>query len=299
MEDGQLKTIIESLIFASEAPLSVDRIKEVLSEVEKKEIRRLISELIEEYERGPRPFAIVEVADGLQFRTRPEYAEWIKKLKKIKPAGMSQPSLETLAIIAYKQPAVRADIERIRGVDSGGVLRTLLDRKLIKILGKKDIPGKPLVYGTSKKFLEIFGLRDLSSLPTLKDLDGLGPPAAEELRKFEAGQTEMEFVPAAEAEGEEIRPEEAGEGEFEESPMADGAMDPLPDPGLAREAENDGEPGPGGSSPSLMEAEPSAKEVLQPAPGAEFEDTPPPAETAAGRQETIDEPASKTTEDPR
>ena len=115
------------------------------------------------------------MAEGFQFRTRPEYAEWIKKLKKTKPLALTQPALETLAIVAYKQPVVRGEIEKIRGVDSGGVLRTLLERKLIKILGKKDVPGKPLVYGTSKQFLEMFGLKDLSSLPTLKDMEGLGP----------------------------------------------------------------------------------------------------------------------------
>ncbi len=100
-------------------------------------------------------------------------------MKKTKTTALSQPALETLAIIAYRQPVVRMDIEKIRGVDSGGVLRTLLEKKLIKIIGKKDVPGKPLVYGTSKKFLEVFGLKDLSELPTLKDLEALGPPSTE------------------------------------------------------------------------------------------------------------------------
>lgn len=177
MEDGHWKAILESLIFASETPLTLDRIKEATGE-NKKELQRLISELIEEYERSPRGFLLAEVAGGYQFRTRPEYAEWIKRLKKGRSAGLSQPSLETLAIIAYRQPIVRADVEKIRGVDTGGVLRTLLERKLIRILGKKDVPGKPLVYGTSQRFLEMFGLKDLSSLPTLKDLESLGPSPA-------------------------------------------------------------------------------------------------------------------------
>jgi segregation and condensation protein B len=181
VEDVELKAVIESLIFVSESPLSLDRIKEVLGEVSKKDLQRYLSELIEDYERTQRSFILVEVAEGFQFRTRPQYAEWIKKLKKTKPLALSQPALETLAIVAYQQPIVRADVEKIRGVDSGGVLRTLLERKLIKILGKKDIPGRPLVYGTSKQFLEVFGLKDLSSLPTLKDVEGLGPPHTEEL----------------------------------------------------------------------------------------------------------------------
>jgi segregation and condensation protein B len=173
-----MKAILEALIFASESPLTLDRMKEVLG-VNRKDIQRWLSDLMEEYRRAERGFILAEVAEGFRFQTRPEYAEWIKKLRKSKTTALSQPALETLAIVAYRQPVVRADIEKIRGVDSGGVLRTLLERKFITIIGKKDIPGKPLVYGTSKKFLEIFGLKDLSELPTLKDIEGLGPPSME------------------------------------------------------------------------------------------------------------------------
>ncbi len=176
MENRQLKAIIESLIFVSETPLSLERMKEVLGEVNKKDLQRLVSELIEEYQQAAdRGFYLIEVAEGYQFRTRPELADWIRKLKKTKPSSLSQPALETLAIIAYRQPVTRMDVEKIRSVDCGGVLRTLLEKKLIHIIGRKDLPGKPLVYGTSKKFLEVFGLKDLASLPTLKDLEGLGP----------------------------------------------------------------------------------------------------------------------------
>jgi segregation and condensation protein B len=175
VEEHRLKAIIESLIFVSEVPLSLERIKEVLGEVNKRDLQRLVAELIEEYQRAAnRGFFLTEVAEGYQFRTRPEYSEWIRKLKKNKPSSLSQPALETLAIVAYRQPVTRMDVEKIRSVDCGGVLRTLLEKKLIRIIGKKDLPGKPLVYGTSKKFLEVFGLKDLASLPTLKDLEGLG-----------------------------------------------------------------------------------------------------------------------------
>jgi segregation and condensation protein B len=175
VEESRLKAIIESLIFVSEAPLSLERIKEVLGEVNKRDLQRLVAELIEEYQQAAnRGFFLTEVAEGFQFRTRPEYSEWIRKLKKNKPSSLSQPALETLAIVAYRQPVTRMDVEKIRSVDCGGVLRTLLEKKLIRIIGKKDLPGRPLVYGTSKKFLEIFGLKDLASLPTLKDLEGLG-----------------------------------------------------------------------------------------------------------------------------
>jgi segregation and condensation protein B len=203
VEDAQIKAILEGLIFVSETPLTLDRMKEVLG-IHKRELQRLLSEMVEEYARGERGFLLAEVAEGYQFRTRPEHADWVKKLKKTKAAGMSQPALETLAIVAYRQPLVRTDIERIRGVDSGGVLRTLLERKLIKIIGKKDVPGKPLVYGTSKKFLEVFGLKDLSGLPTLKDLEGLGPPSGEEILPFE-GESQ-----GRDAAGEKIEPEQEG-----------------------------------------------------------------------------------------
>jgi len=222
VEDSQWKAIIESLIFVSESPLSLDQIKEVLGgEVSKKEIQRLLFELQEDCEQAQRGVTLVEVAEGFQFRTRPQHAEWIKKLKKTKPVALSRPALETLAIVAYKQPILRGDVEKIRGVDSGGVLRTLLERKLIRILGKKDVPGKPLVYGTSKQFLEMFGLKDLSSLPTLKDLEGLGalPPeefpfSGKELNKPEpAAKGESGILPGEEAERDEP-PAEGAEDSF-------------------------------------------------------------------------------------
>jgi segregation and condensation protein B len=213
VENGQWKAVIESLIFVAESPLSLERIKEVLGVVSKKDLQHLLAELVEEYQHAERGLILTEVAEGYQFRTRPEHAEWIKRLKKSKPLALSQPSMETLAIIAYKQPVVRQEVEKIRGVDSGGVLRTLLDRKLIKILGKKDIPGKPLVYGTSKKFLEIFGLKDLASLPTLKDIEGLGPPPQEELLRF----GENNASPEEQTSRESSPSENHGEAGFDES----------------------------------------------------------------------------------
>jgi segregation and condensation protein B len=212
VEDAQWKAVIESLIFVSESPLSLERIKEVLGEVGKKDVQRLLSELKADYEAAQRGFTLEEVAEGFQFRTRPAHAEWIKRLKKTKPPGMSQPALETLAIVAYRQPVVRTDVEKIRGVDSGGVLRTLLERKLIKILGKKDVPGKPLVYGTSKQFLEMFGLKNLASLPTLKDVEVLGSSPPEELLPFTEPQA-SEAEPTSAAESKIKTGEEAGTDE--------------------------------------------------------------------------------------
>lgn len=199
MEEIQTKAVIEALVFVSESPVGLDSIREVLGDIPKKDLQRMLGEMIEEYQTAPRGFTLIEVGGGYQFRTRTEYAEWVKKLKKIKPFALSQPSLETLAILAYKQPVLRTEIEKIRGVDSGGVLRTLLEKKLIKILGKKDVPGKPLVYGTSKRFLEMFGLKDLSGLPTLKDLAGLGPlPPQEEVLPLEDSKTEKDETASGE-----------------------------------------------------------------------------------------------------
>ena len=115
----------------------------------------------------------MQVAGGYQFRSRPEFADYIRRLKKVKPARFSPSALETLAIVAYRQPVTRGEVEYLRGVDSGGILKSLLDKKLIKIIGKKDIPGKPLIYGTTREFMETFNLKDLASLPTLREIEEL------------------------------------------------------------------------------------------------------------------------------
>ena len=176
MED--IKHIIESLLFVAEGPLTVDRIKNILVQAETREIREAMSELALEYEARPGGFFLDEVAGGYQIRTRPEYTQWIKKLIQPKPLRLSKPALETLVIIAYKQPIIRSDIEHIRGVDCGGVLRVLLERKLIRILGRKEIAGRPLIYATTKRFLEVFDLKTLKDLPTPKEIEELGRSAA-------------------------------------------------------------------------------------------------------------------------
>jgi segregation and condensation protein B len=221
VEDAKLKAILEALIFGSESPLTLERMKEV-SGANKRDLQRLLSEMMEDYRKAERGFVLEEVAEGFQFCTRLEYAEWIKKLKRIKTAALSQPAKEALAIVAYQQPVTRMDIEKIRGVDSGGVLHTLLEKKLILIIGKKDVPGKPLVYGTSKKFLEVFRLKDLSELPTLKDLESLGPPSTEGVLPLEeeekaAGEETAEEEPPASDEHEELN----------HGPSSEAPKDPL------------------------------------------------------------------------
>ncbi|NVM23448.1 MAG: SMC-Scp complex subunit ScpB [Desulfobacterales bacterium] len=169
-----LKAVLESLLFATEAPLTVDKIKSILETEDRKAVQDALASLAEEYEFQKRGFLLSEVAGGYQIRTRPEYAHWVRRMREAKPARLSQAAMETLAIVAYKQPVLRTDIEHLRGVDSGGILRTLLERGLVRVLGRKDLPGRPMVYGTTKRFLEFFDLKALSDLPTLKELQDIG-----------------------------------------------------------------------------------------------------------------------------
>ncbi len=167
----ELKHIIESLLFVSDSPLSVKRIQNILDLRDKKCVEDALKSLGDEYEKRKGGFYLKEVAGGFQLRSRPEHKEWIKRMLGTGSARLSKAALETLAIIAYKQPVIRSDIEHLRGVDCGGVLRMLLERRLIKILGKKEIPGRPLIYGTSKRFLEVFGLKDLKALPEISGME--------------------------------------------------------------------------------------------------------------------------------
>lgn len=165
--------IIEGLIFSAESSLSTDRICELLHEFDRDSVKAALSGLVEYHNSRAGGFVLVEVAGGWQFRTRPAFQTYITRHIKTKASKFSQSSLETLAIIAYRQPITRAEVEHLRGVDCGAVLKTLLEKKLVRILGKKEIPGRPLIYGTTKEFLETFGLKDLKSLPTLREIQAL------------------------------------------------------------------------------------------------------------------------------
>lgn len=170
MDKDSLKPLIETLIFAADHPIGFEKLMNVLEGEKRDEVRTALNELIVEYQQSRRGLLIEEVAGGFQLRTRPEFSPWLRRLFKIGFQKLSKASMETLAMIAYKQPITRIEIEELRGVDSGGVLKTLMDRNLIKIIGRKDVPGKPAVYGTTKEFLEVFDLKDLSCLPTLKEI---------------------------------------------------------------------------------------------------------------------------------
>jgi segregation and condensation protein B len=186
---SELSAIIESIIFTAESAISTDRICDLLNEFERDDIRAALSELAELHEERRGGFELAAVAGGWQFRTRPVHQSYVIRQIKAKSSKFSQSSLETLAIVAYRQPITRAEIEHLRGVDCGGVLKSLLEKRLVRILGKKDIPGRPLIYGTSKEFLEIFGLKDLKSLPTLKEIQALDEvPQYERQEELPLGQ---------------------------------------------------------------------------------------------------------------
>ncbi|WP_302467689.1 SMC-Scp complex subunit ScpB [Geomonas oryzisoli] len=176
MSGKSLKGIVESILFVHDQPLTLDRLTGILEEYDRTDLRAALDELIEDYETAERGIVLIQVAGGYQLRSRPEHGDYIRRLNKTKGVKFSQSALETLAIVAYRQPITRAEVEYLRGVDSGGVMKSLLEKKLLRIMGKKDVPGKPLIYGTSREFLELFGLKDLNQLPTLKEIQELVPP---------------------------------------------------------------------------------------------------------------------------
>ncbi len=203
MEDHELKSAIEALLFISGSPLSADRLKALFEETPQEQIEAQLAQLRQDYEERGAGIMLTEVAGGYQLATRPENAGWIRKFRTVKTSTrLSRPALETLAIVAYKQPITRTEVEAIRGVNIGGIIRNLMERRLVKIVGKKDVPGKPMLYGTTQEFLQYFGLKDLSSLPTLK-----------EFQELEAGEEVMEEAPVGEGEiaGDEAASENAGE----------------------------------------------------------------------------------------
>ncbi len=168
----EVKRIVEALLFSVQEPISVRKISEIVEGTEAKEIREVIQQLREEYDTNDMVFQIEEIANGFQLLSRPEYHEWISKIrKKSGESKLSQQALETLSIIAYKQPIIRADIEAIRGVQSGQMIRTLIEKGLVKITGRDEVLGRPLLYGTTTKFLDHFGLKSIKDLPKVEDLE--------------------------------------------------------------------------------------------------------------------------------
>jgi segregation and condensation protein B len=176
MEHEEIKSILESLLLVADGPQTVQRFVEVLDGVDKGALQRALTELQNDFAMQNRGIRLVEVAGGYQLRTPKANADWVKKFLGGRPARMGKATLETLAIIAYRQPITRAEIEAIRGVDVDGVIATLLERSLIRAVARKDVPGKPFLYGTTPEFLQLFNLKDLSDLPTLKAMDEISLP---------------------------------------------------------------------------------------------------------------------------
>jgi segregation and condensation protein B len=176
MELEELKSIVESLLFVADGPQSLQRLGEVLDGVDRQNLQGILTELQQEYENQSRGIRLVEVAGGYQLRTAKANADWVKKFLGGRPARMGKATLETLAIVAYRQPITKAEVEAIRGVDVDGVITTLLERNLIRAVARKDVPGRPFLYGTTPEFLQLFNLKDLSHLPTLKEMDEISLP---------------------------------------------------------------------------------------------------------------------------
>jgi len=189
---AHLKGLIEAIVFVSEHPLTVNEVAKAAGGADKKLVRQLADELRQEYAR--RGIHLEEVAGGLVFRTSAAYAPFIRDVTAKKPVRMTRAQLETLAIVAYRQPLTRPEVDDIRGVDSGPVLKTLLDRDLVRILGKKDEPGRPLLYGTAPSFLEFFGLKSLKDLPSLREFTELSD---ESRRTFDREMSESEETTTA------------------------------------------------------------------------------------------------------
>lgn len=165
----KVKRIVEALLMISEAGLTREQFYGAIEEFGAKDIDGALSALKEEYGQPDRSFSVAEIAGRYRIVTKPEYLPWINNLYRKDVDRLTGPSLETLAIIAYKQPATRAEIEAIRGVNVGGVIKTLVEKELVCIKGRKDVVGRPLMYATTQKFLEVFGLNSLQDLPVLKD----------------------------------------------------------------------------------------------------------------------------------
>jgi segregation and condensation protein B len=205
MESEQLKRILESLLFVSEVPLTVKRVSSFLKDATADEIQKTLILLQDEINQLDRSFQVIQIAEGFQLVTRPEYHRWAKELYKIiSKTRLSKASLEALAIIAYKQPVTRAEVEAIRGVEVSNLVQNLLEKRMIRILGRAETPGRPLLYATTHEFLIHFGLKDLSDLPKVSEIQELAgdKPSPEFLKEMEGElrrrETKLGLAPAPE-----------------------------------------------------------------------------------------------------
>lgn len=187
LPDEVLLSRLESLIFAYPEPISVRRLGRILS-LKGKRVRQLLEQLGDHYR--DRGIVLEGISGGFQFRTHPANADVVRAALKVKPLRISRPALETLAIVAYRQPVIRAEVEDVRRVDCGGTLRFLFEKGLIRVLGRKEEPGRPIIYGTSDAFLELFGLKSLDDLPSLREFTELWEEHRELVEEMEPEQQE-------------------------------------------------------------------------------------------------------------
>lgn len=219
MEQSDKRRVAEALILGSGEPISGQRIAEIIPYCKPKHVKGLVDELNADYIKSGRAFEIVEVAGGYQMRTLPEFAPYLTQTLKTRALRLSQAALETLAVVAYRQPVTRGEIEHIRGVDAGAVVRSLIERKLVRIAGHRDVPGKPMLYGTTRRFLEVFELQALGELPTLRDLKELAPEGA--LAGEDAPAEQLAEAAAAAGAGEDAVPSDESESPEADAPSAE------------------------------------------------------------------------------
>ncbi len=184
MEPSRLRAIIEAILFCAEHPVPVKRFCELIPEADRDQILQAISVLELSLHKEDRGIELAQVAGGYRLQTKVDCTLWVQRAARKAPERLSRASLETLAAIAYHQPVTRAEIEKLRGVDSSGIIRSLLDRKLIRITGRKDLPGRPLLYGTTRRFLELFHLENLDDLPSARELKDLSETSEKQLSLF-------------------------------------------------------------------------------------------------------------------
>ncbi len=212
----EVRASIEALLYAAQEPLSLKDLAKALPDASRESIKQQVQELLEQYQGAGRGLQIAQVAGGYQITTRPEYHDRISRLFSSKPPSrLSIQALETLAVIAYRQPITVPEIMALRGLHSAGVVRTLLEKKLVRILGRKKVVGRPLLYGTTKEFQIRFGLKNLDDLPNLEDMaEVFGEEIASQLgdamkETVELDSTRQEHEPVAPSEPSEAREEEA------------------------------------------------------------------------------------------
>ncbi|MGZ3692989.1 MAG: SMC-Scp complex subunit ScpB [Bdellovibrionota bacterium] len=252
LNSTELQSAVETLLFLQHKPVSINKLREIINpEIAEDEYRTAVSNIMALYFDESRGIELVEVAGGFQFRTKSENKDIVRRLYQIAPMKLTNAMLEVLAIAAYNQPLTRETIDKIRGVDSSHLVRALLDKKMLRIAGKSDELGRPMIYATTKEFLELFGLRDLNALPSLRELEEMLP--ANEV----GGDTSEEELLAKEMEGivTESKPLEFNDLEIEDLEAHETQKIVSAEPAVQAQTDSDGRATRYGST-SLSEAQP-------------------------------------------